>query len=152
LWQAWQFSVAIAFPSPPAIPQQRRLVRAILVQPHPGGAGVAETEACEFPAGMESLAQSFWQDTALKHQSCHRGRSRRDRSWYGWCLSIVQVLVRFGQIRQPVAFLAEFLCDGLPSPSGNTTGFGAGGTAAEGEAAWLQDAHELTRIDAAPRI
>src|SRR5579863_6738811 len=135
LWQAWQFSTAIAFPTPSGN-STTALAGAAAVAAESGvGAGVAGVIAGAFAAGVAFFGPKFATRYFAKISTLSSGMLA-PRSIMVWIVSFQSsrslcALVKFVSLWHIWQYSVAI---GLPSPSGNSTGFGAadaaGGAAA----------------------
>src|ERR1700674_1573250 len=134
LWQAWPFSIAIAFPSPSGNSTTALAGAGVLGTAASGdGAGVAGAGACAFGPGAASLGPKYLVRYAARTSILSSGMLA-PRSIMVWIVSFQssRFLCAFVKLVSRWHIWQYSVAMGLPSPSGNSTGFGAGGAAAGG--------------------
>ena len=135
LWQAWQFSVAIALPSPSGNSTTALAVAGAAGAAASGAAaGVAGAAACGL-AAAGSLGPKLATRYCAKISILSSGMLA-PRSIIVWIVSFQssKFLCAFVKFVSRWHSWQNSSAIGLPSPSGNTTGFGAGGAAGGGAA------------------
>src|SRR5579863_5267036 len=140
LWQAWQFSMAIAFPSPSgnsttALAAAGAAAAVLGVAGSDEAGGVAGSAACAFAAGAASFGPKFAARYFAKVSTLSSGMLA-PRSIMVWIVSfqssrLLWAFVKFVSLWHIWQYSVAM---GLPSPSGNSTGCGAEGAAAGGAA------------------